>query len=149
MPDGLLKDAWLSLPREEKGYTYDSEVNLMLQFELRVSVAACGCVGGLRAREMEPNTESPLAYSDEKVANRNVRDSGDELTPPFRLSPADFPLQYCSPYRGLHVRRESLGFVHRVRAMFWRPVPNPIRSIRIFLHRCMRASLTRASAPRG
>jgi hypothetical protein len=37
-------------------------------------------------------------------------------------TPADFPLQDCSPYRELHVRRESLGFVHRSRASFCRAV---------------------------
>jgi hypothetical protein len=28
-------------------------------------------------------------------------------------TPVDFPPQDCSPYRGLHARRERLGFVHR------------------------------------
>jgi hypothetical protein len=28
-------------------------------------------------------------------------------------TPADFPPHDCSPFRGLHVHRESLGFVHR------------------------------------
>jgi hypothetical protein len=32
-------------------------------------------------------------------------------------TPADSPHQDCSAYRGLHVRRESLGFVHRSRAI--------------------------------
>ena len=33
---------------------------------------------------------------------------------PYRFAtPAGFPLQDCNPYRGLHVRRESLGCVHR------------------------------------
>ena len=39
-------------------------------------------------------------------------------------TPADFPRQDCSPYRGLHVRRESLGCVHRSRAILCRPAPN-------------------------
>ena len=45
-------------------------------------------------------------------------------------TPADFPLQDCSHYRGLHVRRESLGFVHRSRAIYCRPVPNLDLTIR-------------------
>jgi hypothetical protein len=40
---------------------------------------------------------------------------------------ADFPRHDCSPYRGLHVRRDFGGFVHRSRAIFCRPVPNPNR----------------------
>jgi hypothetical protein len=39
-------------------------------------------------------------------------------------TPADFPLHDCSPYSHVHVRREGLGFVHRSRAIFCRPVPN-------------------------
>jgi hypothetical protein len=38
-------------------------------------------------------------------------------------TPADFPLHECSPYSHVHARRESLGFVHRSRAIFCRPVP--------------------------
>jgi hypothetical protein len=90
MPDGELKDAWLSLPREEKGYTYDTHVNKMLQFELRVSVAACGCVGGqgrvwfelpqtgqgTEGSKWSPTLNRRCPSSDEKVANRNVRESG-------------------------------------------------------------------------
>jgi hypothetical protein len=45
-------------------------------------------------------------------------------------TPADLPLQDCSPYRGLHVRRERLGGVHRSRAVFCRPVPNLSAMIR-------------------
>jgi hypothetical protein len=52
-------------------------------------------------------------------------------------TPADFPRHDCSPYRGLHERRESVGFVHRSTAMFCRPVPSPSVPIRNFLpHRC-------------
>jgi hypothetical protein len=47
-------------------------------------------------------------------------------------TPADFPLHDCSPYRGLHARRGSLGGVPRSRAIFCRPVPKPIRAIRNF-----------------
>jgi hypothetical protein len=48
---------------------------------------------------------------------------GRSLTRPFREAP-DFPRHDCSPYRGLHGRRESLGFVPRSGAIFCRPVPN-------------------------
>jgi hypothetical protein len=34
------------------------------------------------------------------------------------VTPADFPLDDRSPCRGLHVRHEILGFVHRSRAIF-------------------------------
>jgi hypothetical protein len=43
------------------------------------------------------------------------------------------PLHDCSSYRGLHVRRESVGAVHRSRAKFCRAVRNPDRS-RLLLH---------------
>ena len=33
-------------------------------------------------------------------------------------TPADFPQHDGTPYRGLHVRRESLGFVHRLQRPF-------------------------------
>ena len=45
-------------------------------------------------------------------------------------TPADFPPQDCSPYQGLHVRRVSLGFAHRSRTIFCRPVPNRAVAIR-------------------
>jgi hypothetical protein len=37
-------------------------------------------------------------------------------------TPADFPLQDSSPYRGLHVRRESLGLVPRSMTLFCRQI---------------------------
>jgi hypothetical protein len=40
-------------------------------------------------------------------------------------TPADFPLHDCSPYSHVHVRRESLGFVHHSRTILCRAVPNP------------------------
>jgi hypothetical protein len=54
---------------------------------------------------------------------------GRWLTRPFRDA-ADSPLQDCSPYSHVHVRRESVGFVHRSRAILCRPVPNPNGTIR-------------------
>jgi hypothetical protein len=72
--------------------------------------------------------------SDDKVANRNVRDFGWEMSSRGRfVTPVDFPLHDCSPDQGLHIRRESLGFVHRSRAIFCRPVPNNSQ----LLHCCM------------
>jgi hypothetical protein len=47
-------------------------------------------------------------------------------------TPADFPLHDCSPGRGLRVRRWGLGFVHRPRTIFCRPVHYLLRTIRIF-----------------
>jgi hypothetical protein len=41
-------------------------------------------------------------------------------------TPADSPLQECSPYRELPVRRESLGFVHHSRATLCHPAPKPM-----------------------
>jgi hypothetical protein len=49
-------------------------------------------------------------------------------------TPADFSLHDCSLCRGLHVRRTSLGVVHRSRATFCRAVPNV--TIRNFVLRC-------------
>jgi hypothetical protein len=46
-------------------------------------------------------------YSDEKVVTFVGWDHGRFATP------ADFPLRDCSLYSHVHVRRESLGFVHR------------------------------------
>jgi hypothetical protein len=42
-------------------------------------------------------------------------------------TPADSPRHECSPNRGLHARRERLGFV---RTLFCRPVPNLSVTIR-------------------
>jgi hypothetical protein len=50
---------------------------------------------------------------------------------------ADSPLQCCSPYRGLHVRRECLGFVHRSRTISCHPRANQTpRFDRNIFHRC-------------
>jgi hypothetical protein len=48
-------------------------------------------------------------------------------------TPADFPRRECSPYQGLHARRERFGFVHRLRIDFCRRVPNPNVTIRNFV----------------
>jgi hypothetical protein len=48
------------------------------------------------------------------------------------VAPADFPLHDGTSYSHVRVRRESLGFVHRSRAIFCRPVPSPTSPIRNF-----------------
>jgi hypothetical protein len=52
------------------------------------------------------------------------------------------PPHDCSPYSHVHVRRGSLGFVHRSRTSFCRPAPNPNDAIRNFLHRCTEGART-------
>jgi hypothetical protein len=47
-------------------------------------------------------------------------------------TPAGSPRHECSPYRGLHARRESLGFVHRPRAIFCRARAKPCVTILVF-----------------
>ena len=60
------------------------------------------------------------------VANRNVRDFGWEVSSRGRFAtPTDFSLHDCSPYRALHVRRESAGFVHRFKGRFLSPHAKP------------------------
>jgi hypothetical protein len=41
------------------------------------------------------------------------------------LAPGDSPRHEGTPFRGLHVRRERLGFVHRSRTLVCRAVPKP------------------------
>ena len=58
-----------------------------------------------------------VAYSDAKVANRNVRDFGWEMSSRGRFATPDYSLlSDCSPYRGLHVRHNSSGVIPRSRA---------------------------------
>jgi hypothetical protein len=71
----------------------------------------------------------PVACSDAKVANRNVRDFGWEIARGRFATPADFPLHDYSPYSHVHVRRESLGFVHRSKGHFLSPRANPYVAI--------------------
>jgi hypothetical protein len=49
---------------------------------------------------------------------------------------ADSPRHDGTLYRGLHVRRECLGFVHHSNIIFCRPVPNPTVTIRNCFDRC-------------
>ena len=68
-----------------------------------------------------------------EVANRYVSGFGWEMSSRCRFAtPADFPLQHCSPYSHAHVRRERLGCVYRSRAVFCRPLPNLSVTIRSF-----------------
>jgi hypothetical protein len=63
-------------------------------------------------------------YIDGKVANRTLSDFGwGGMSSRDRFAtPADFRRHDCTPYRGLHERRESLGVVHRSRTIFCRPL---------------------------
>jgi hypothetical protein len=73
---------------------------------------------------------------------------GDELWGRF-ATPADFPRHGCCPDSRAHVRRETLGFVHRSWAIFCRPVPN--RTVTIshsfiaLVRPCVPAKLRRVS----
>jgi hypothetical protein len=58
-----------------------------------------------------------------------VVSGGRSLTRPFRDG-RRFPSARWYPYRGLRVRREGLGVVHRSRSTFCRPVPNLSVAIR-------------------
>jgi hypothetical protein len=61
-----------------------------------------------------------------QFANRNEWDFGWKMNSRGRFAtPADSPRHDCSPYSHVHVRRESLGFLHRSGTSFCRPVPNP------------------------
>jgi hypothetical protein len=60
------------------------------------------------------------------VTKSNGRDFGWEISSRGRFAtPAGFTRHECSPYQELHARRESLGFVHRSRAVFCRPRAKP------------------------
>jgi hypothetical protein len=72
-----------------------------------------------------------------KFANRNVRDFGGRGAHAAVSRRPLTDLHDCSSCRGLHVRRESLGFVHRPVFIFCRPVPNLVLRFAFFLHRCM------------
>jgi hypothetical protein len=70
-----------------------------------------------------------VTYSDGKAANRNDWDFGWEIAhaavsrrPPISLD------RMVALHPVIHARRRSLGFVHRSRAIFCRPAPNPNRS---------------------
>jgi hypothetical protein len=89
----------------------------------RESVRECESEAAYPMRAGPRNTQRPM-YSDEKVANHNVSRVGDRSRGRF-ATPADSPLQDCSPYSQVHVRRESLGFVHRSRTLYLSPRAKP------------------------
>jgi hypothetical protein len=114
-------------------------------------------VGGLETPP-RPALEDPSTRS--STVDKLVNVVGNAVRTPVPYggrfaTPAGFPLRDCSLYRGLHARRECLGFVHRSRTIFCRPVPNlngPIRNCSIAVHRYLLPStfaffsLGRASA---
>jgi hypothetical protein len=55
---------------------------------------------------------------------------GDRSRGRFATPAADFPLHDGSPYSHVHIRRDSLGLVHRSRTILCRSVPNPSVTIR-------------------
>jgi hypothetical protein len=82
--------------KDTSGPALNILIKLMSMVSLTVRESAC----------------SPSAFPIQraKVANRNGRDFGWEMCSHGRFAPpADFPLQHCSPCRGLRLRRESLG----------------------------------------
>jgi hypothetical protein len=106
-------------------------------YTTEVSVAYRRGVSPLIAVGGAPRPRHP--QSSKKVANRNVRDFGWEIAhEAVFATPADFPRQDRSPYSHAHARRGSLGFVHRSRGNFCRPVPNVSVTILNFVHRCVR-----------
>jgi hypothetical protein len=75
-----------------------------------------------RAVLHSPVCSGPTNYSDERIANRNVRDFEWEMSSRGRfVTPADFPLHDFTAYRGLHNGRESLGFVRGSRIISCHP----------------------------
>jgi hypothetical protein len=64
-------------------------------------------------------------------------------------TPADSPRQDCSPYSQVHVRRDSLGFVHRSRSLFCRPRAKPWPTLRFVpVLRCLQNTTTQRT-PQG
>jgi hypothetical protein len=101
---------------------------------------SCSCVSMPRTYPAPPSPR----FGDEKVANRDVRDFEWEMSSRGRFAtPADFPRHDGTPYSHVHVRRERLGFVHRSRTIFYRPVPIPNDTIRNFCIAVPRGHLSR------
>jgi hypothetical protein len=103
---------WLRIP-------YINVTNAaVLHKELFDSANASTYYGALKSLSAADGVRASLPYTDAKIANRNVRDFGCEMSSRGRFAtPADFPLRDCSPYSHVHVRRESLRFVHRSRTI--------------------------------
>jgi hypothetical protein len=69
-----------------------------------------------------------------KLRNRDGRDFGWGIAhAAVTRRPPNFPLHDGTPYRGLHVRRWGLSFVHRSRTISCRAEPNFRLTIRSFL----------------
>ena len=83
-----------------------------LTAECRASPAACTATRCTTAAAAAvPRQSIPF----QSVCSLGFR-VGDDLTRPF-ATPADFPLQDCSPNRELHVRRASVGVAPRSRTI--------------------------------
>jgi hypothetical protein len=110
-----------ALMRDERGIHLLCSCMLYANFRSRSATQ-------VRERERER-----VEYRDAKVANRTREGFrvGDRSRGRF-ATPADSPLHDCSPCSHVHVRRGSLGFVHRSRTNFCRPVPNLGVTIRNF-----------------
>ena len=126
---------WLRIP-------YINVTNAaVLHKELFDSANASTYYGALKSLSAADGVRASLPYTDAKIANRNVRDFGCEMSSRGRFAtPTDFPLHDCSPYSHVHVRRESLEFVHRCMSILCRPVPNLSVTIRnLFIAACERS----------
>jgi hypothetical protein len=102
--------------------------HLLKRIRAAVSVLSCG-----------------MSYSDIKVTNRNVRDFGWEIAhaavsrrPPILLSKIVARTRMYT-----HAAKVCMGFVHRSRAVFCRPAPNPTITIRNFC-----TAVRRSDSPR-
>jgi hypothetical protein len=87
-----------------------------------------------------------MFYTGAKGANRYGISGGRFRSRGRFATPADFTLQDYSPYRGLRVRCRGLGFLHRSRTIFCRPVPNlnvTIRNCCIAVCSCCAGSASR------
>jgi hypothetical protein len=89
-------------------------VVLVLTMDGCVTAFSLACVD--RDQYAHPLVHAPLPLPPLPAAAAGPSAAAGTSPSPLRLTPA---------VRGLHVCRESLGFVHRSRALFRRPVPNP------------------------
>jgi hypothetical protein len=120
-PSPVCEAGRLRFQAEKYGPTGATGVAERTQAAAGAYAAACVQVGG-----------HPLQRC-KRVANRDGRDFGWEMRSRGRFAtPTDSPRRDGSPYSHVDVRRESLGFVHRARALFCRAVPNRSVTIRNF-----------------
>jgi hypothetical protein len=89
------------------------------------------------ARPLRDDRAARCPYSDARVANQTDSGFGWEREGSSHgrfATPADFPPQECSPYRGRHARRDSWGGVSRSRVISLSPRAQTLyRPIRSFL----------------